>query len=153
MGTRVLGYPNLVNHTLEPNANGDVLTPADIQRLKAHTGCPAVMVGRGAIGNPWIFSRLERLQVPPEQAQDVILRHLALSLEHYGPQRGLVLFRKHASRYLSPYPLPGELRQRLLTTVDVPAFLGLLDQILEQDNLLREPQMHTDEHRYGIGQQ
>ena len=114
-------------------ANGDVRTPADIQRLKAHTGCPAVMVGRGAIGNPWIFSRLERIQVPPDQARAVILRHLALSLEHYGPKRGLVLFRKHANRYLSPYPLPGELRQLLLTTTDAPAFLGLLDQILEQD--------------------
>jgi tRNA-dihydrouridine synthase len=78
---------------------------------------------------------------------------LALSLEHYGPHRGLVLFRKHANRYLSPYPLPGELRQRLLTTTDAPAFLGLLDQILEHGNLEKEPQMHSDEHRYVIGQQ
>jgi nifR3 family TIM-barrel protein len=111
-------------------ANGDIRTPQDIEFVKAHTGCPAVMVGRAAIGNPWIFSHLERHQVPPDQARQVILRHLSLSLETYGPRRGLVLFRKHANHYLSPYPLPGELRQRLLTTESVPDFLGLLDEIL-----------------------
>lgn len=111
-------------------ANGDIRTPADIDYVKAHTGCPAVMVGRAAIGNPWIFSHLERAQVSAQQARPVILRHLSLSLETYGPQRGLVLFRKHASRYLSPYPLMGALRQRLLTALHVDDFMPLLDEIL-----------------------
>ena len=42
--------------------NGDVKTAADIDRLKAHTGCDAVMIGRAAIGNPWILGRRERGQ-------------------------------------------------------------------------------------------
>ena len=40
--------------------NGDVQTSADIARMKAHTGCDAVMIGRAAIGNPWIFARKEK---------------------------------------------------------------------------------------------
>ena len=44
--------------------SGDVRTVADIQRMKAHTNCDAVMIGRAAIANPWIFMGLDREQVP-----------------------------------------------------------------------------------------
>ncbi len=107
--------------------NGDVRTAQDIDRLKSHTGCQAVMVGRGAIGNPWIFSRLDRDQVPADQVWGVIRRHLDRSLAFYGAQRGLILFRKHASRYLSPFPLPGSLRQKILTAENPQDFLALLE--------------------------
>jgi tRNA-dihydrouridine synthase B len=110
--------------------NGDVRTPADIARLKAHTGVPAVMIGRGAIGNPWIFSRRMREDVPPEEVRAVLQRHLDRSLSFYGAQRGLVLFRKHASRYISPYRLPAELRRRLLTSTSPQEFMGLVDKFL-----------------------
>ena len=111
-------------------ANGDIQTPQDIERVMAHTGCAGVMVGRAAIGNPWIFSRLNRVDVTEEQVLQVIDRHLALSLEFYGPRRGLILFRKHASRYLSPYPLPGGLRKRLLTLQDPAEFIDLVREIV-----------------------
>lgn len=111
-------------------ANGDVKTVADIKRIKDLTGCTAVMIGRAAIGNPWIFSRLDRTQVTHEQVRRAVQRHLELSLSFYGPRRGLVLFRKHANRYLSPYQLPGELRQRLLTEENAAAFLNLVDEII-----------------------
>lgn len=111
-------------------ANGDVRRAADIERLKAHTGCPAVMVGRGALSNPWIFSHRERAAVPPQEVRRLALRHLELSQSFYGAHKGLVLFRKYASRYLSPTPLPGDLRQRLLTAEDRDVFLPLLDEAI-----------------------
>lgn len=110
-------------------ANGDVRTVADIERIKALTGCPAVMIGRGAVGNPWIFSRLDRDQVPFEDVRRVLRRHLELSLDFYGAERGLVVFRKHARRYLAPYDLPKETHERLMTTVDVGEFLGLVAEM------------------------
>jgi tRNA-dihydrouridine synthase len=104
---------------------------ADIERIKVHTGCPAVMIGRGAIGNPWIFSRLERAEVPPEVVRATMQRHLGRMLDFYGPVHGLVWFRKHAERYLRPYHLPVELRQQLLTSESVEVFQRLVDQIVQ----------------------
>lgn len=113
-------------------ANGDIQTVADIGRMLAYTGCPAVMIGRGAIGNPWIFAHQEREQVSPQQVQETMLRHLSAMLDFYGPE-GLIYFRKHTSRYLAPYKLPAELRLRLLTREDVDEFVALLREILNNN--------------------
>jgi nifR3 family TIM-barrel protein len=110
--------------------SGDVRSVADIERLKAHTGCEAVMIGRGAIGNPWIFSRLDREQVTRDQVHATVRSHLEQMLSFYAGEYGLVLFRKHASRYLSPFPLAGEDRARLLTCERPEEFLAQLDAIL-----------------------
>lgn len=107
--------------------NGDVRTVADIENLKAHTGCDAVMVGRGAIGNPWIFSRLDREQITPDQVRQTMLRHLERMLSFYDGDYGLVLFRKHLSRYLSPVPLTRDQHQQLFTCEHPDEFLELLD--------------------------
>jgi tRNA-dihydrouridine synthase B len=109
--------------------NGDVNTCADIQRMLEHTGCAGVMIGRAAIDNPWIFSRLDRDQVSTRQVRDIIQEHLQRSLDFYGPERGLVLFRKYAAHYLSPYRLPKDLRQKLLTRTQPEEFIALLDEI------------------------
>jgi len=110
--------------------NGDVRTVADIDAIKSYTNCDAVMIGRAAIGNPWIFSRLDRQQVPDEQVRAMMLRHLARMLDFYGPEQGLLRFRKHASRYISPYRLGREQRQKLLTSTQADEFLALLDEIV-----------------------
>ncbi len=109
--------------------NGDVVTVTDIQRMKEHTGCDAVMIGRAAIDNPWIFSRMDRGDVQPVQVRNLMLDHLQRNLSFYGPERGLVLFRKYATRYLSPYRLPRRLRRKLLTLSAASDFTALLDEI------------------------
>jgi tRNA-dihydrouridine synthase B len=108
--------------------NGDVRDVTAIERIKAHTGVDAVMIARAAIGNPWIFSRLDREQVAPERVRAMITEHLQAMLDFYGPERGLLLFRKHASHYISPYHLAPEQRQRLLTARLPQQFLALLDE-------------------------
>lgn len=109
--------------------NGDVRTLADIERMKALTGCPAVMIGRGAVDNPWIFARMDREQVPPEQVHRTLLQQLARSLEMYDLPRGLMVMRKFAVRYLKPYGLEADFRRRLLTTEQPDEFIALLGSL------------------------
>lgn len=109
--------------------NGDVKTPADIDRMKAHTGCDAVMIGRAAVGNPWIFARLEREAVPLEAVRQMVQEHLRRNLEFYGPEKGWILFRKHATQYLKLQKTPRHLRVRLILAKDAQEFLSLLDEI------------------------
>ncbi len=111
--------------------NGDIRTVADIQRMQDLTGCDAVMIGRAAIGNPWIFARLDRWQVTPDQVRATMLEHLNAMLNFYEGDYGLVLFRKHASRYLSQSRLRREQRQQLLTADKPDDFLFFLDSILQ----------------------
>jgi tRNA-dihydrouridine synthase B len=106
-------------------ANGDVRTVADIQRIKAHTGCPAVMIGRAAVHNPWLFARQDREQVTFAEVMRLMRRQIELMLDFYGAPRGLILFRKYASRYLAPLQPEPELRRKLLTTESLPEFLEI----------------------------
>src|SRR5438309_456282 len=96
--------------------NGDVRTVADIARIKAHTRCDGVMIGRGAIGNPWLFARKDREQVTIAEKVALMRRHFQLNLDSYGESLGLILFRKHAARYIAGLPGETELRVPLLTS-------------------------------------
>lgn len=88
--------------------NGNVLDPESAARMINETGCDAVMVGRGALGNPWIFPSLldPAFREPTvETWQEVVLRHIAYHGAHYGDTHlAAVLLRKHLLWYLAGYP-------------------------------------------------
>lgn len=109
--------------------NGDVRKVADIQRMLDYTGCDGVMIARGAIGNPWIFAGLDREDVSAELVRETMLGHLHSMLDFYGAERGLVWFRKHAARYISPFGLSPEQRERLLTSETASDFVAVLDSL------------------------
>jgi nifR3 family TIM-barrel protein len=109
--------------------SGDVKTVADIQRMKQQTGCDAVMVGRAAIANPWIFSGLDREQVSPEQVQQTVREHLARSMRFYGNEDGQRLFRKYAVQYLLLRTLNRDARKEILKERPSGEFLEMLNQI------------------------
>ncbi len=109
--------------------NGDVRTVSDIMRIREVTGCDGVMIAREAIGNPWIFASLDRNEVSNEQVRETMLAHLDSMQQFYGAERGLVFFRKHASRYISPYRLSADHRGQLLTSQTAEDFTHLLDSL------------------------
>lgn len=109
--------------------SGDVRTVPDIQRLKQYTGCEAVMIGRAAIANPWIFSGLDREQVSPEQVQKTVNKHLEKSIKFYGEEDGQRLFRKYAVQYLLLKTLDRESRKEILKQRPSGEFLNILNQI------------------------
>ena len=112
--------------------SGDVKVAADIDRMRQYTGCDAVMIGRAAIGNPWIFSRLDRQDVPAEEVYRMLRQHLERSLTFYGDPHGLVSFRKHAVRYLRLHRMSREIRAKLMTKDTVADFLSLLDHYYDE---------------------
>ena len=111
--------------------NGDVVTVADIERIKRETGCDAVMIGRAAVPNPWIFSRLDRDQVGPQDALQSILKHFEAIISYYG-ERGVITFRKYLKAYLAPYPVPTEQLLSLLREQDQQIVRAEILQIFSQ---------------------
>jgi tRNA-dihydrouridine synthase B len=109
--------------------SGDVRTLDDIERMKKHTNCDAVMIGRGALANPWIFSGLDRDQVSAAQVQETVRRHLAKSVEFYGDEDGTRLFRKYAVQYLLMQTLTRETRKQILKPMPSGEFLHMLNQV------------------------
>lgn len=117
--------------------NGDVQCTADIEAIKSHTGCDGVMIGRAAIGNPWIFQRRDLVDVAMEERIRVIGHHLAEMVSFYGERRGVVQFRKHIVRYLRGVPNATQIRPRLMTCREQAEVLDTLQRYLQQtENVL-----------------
>jgi len=109
--------------------SGDVKTIADIQRMKKHTNCDAVMIGRAAIANPWIFLGMDREQVPAQLLQETVREHLQKSIQFYGEEDGQRLFRKYAVQYLLLKTLDRDSRKEILKERPSGEFLEMLNQI------------------------
>lgn len=88
--------------------NGDIVRPEDALRMLEQTGCDAVMIGRGAQGNPWLFKRTlqymhtgEVLPEPPLQERiGTILRHMRMLIDLKGEHTGICEMRKHVAWYI-----------------------------------------------------
>ncbi len=87
--------------------NGDITAPFLAKKMLRETGCDGVMIGRGALGNPWIFDRRnfdsfgEGFVIQPSlgERQRMIEYHFSLLREHYGEKGGMREIRKHAAGY------------------------------------------------------
>jgi len=107
--------------------NGDVRTVADIERIKQHTHCDAVMIARAAIGNPWIFQRKDIEDVTLAEKAALIQRHLELMLDFYGEERGLILFRKHIVKYIRGMAHSAKVRAKLVTCTRPEEFIAVMN--------------------------
>jgi nifR3 family TIM-barrel protein len=99
--------------------NGDVRSMADARRLMAETGCRSVMIGRGALGRPWVFD--EGFDALPPAARRpyrarVIARHVALIQAHCSPKYALIQLKKHLAWYTEGLGHARECRVALFQT-------------------------------------
>ena len=93
-------------------ANGDITDPQKAVSVLKHTGAAAVMIGRAAQGNPWIFNQINHFLKydqplsPPsmEECSQVMSEHLLALHEFYGETGGVRISRKHIGWYINPLP-------------------------------------------------
>ena len=112
--------------------NGDITCPEDVQAM-LETGCDGVMIGRGAIGNPWIFKQtrhyLETGKHLPEPSIEekiqVCIEHLKLNVQYKGEKYGVLTFRKHYVGYLKGLPNIAQVRSELMQ-------FTMLEQVIER---------------------
>jgi len=122
--------------TIPVIGNGDIFKPEDARAMLEQTGCDAVMIGRGAIGNPWIFARTRRLLESGEAKSeptvreriDLALRHFDATLEYYGVPRGIYIMRSRFAWYVKGLPDATKLRARLNLLISPEAIRQLMFQ-------------------------
>lgn len=122
--------------------NGDICCAADIDQMLQETGVDAVMIGRAARGNPWIFQRRDRHDVPADEYKQVIATHLRQMLSWSGGSRGAVRFRKHLVFFLEPFAIEAEVRRKLLAITDPEVLLGEIASL----NLVPYRQLESSPH-------
>ncbi len=116
--------------------NGDVVDAPSCREMIRQTGCYGVMVGRGAIGNPWIFEQMQAAWRENESSRpsfvamcDVTKAHIRKSVERRGEQTGCLVVRKHIARCFRNYPGASTLRKRLYATTESAAMIAVLDEV------------------------
>lgn len=118
--------------------NGDIFEPRDASKMLRETGCDGVMIGRGALGNPWIFENTinlfegrEERKIPQNEVIDVALSHLKLMIETKGERAGIAESRKHLGWYMKGIRGAAELRNRINCAESLPEIEEILLSLKE----------------------
>lgn len=119
--------------------NGDIFTADDAKNMLSHTKCDAVMIGRGAQGNPFIFKQVNELIqngettfVPtPVQKVEAAIEHLKLLVEDKGEVRGVKEARKHIAWYIKGLPAASKLKTEVFKIGDFATIVKLLTDYID----------------------
>lgn len=119
--------------------NGDIWTCYDAEQMINETGCDAVMIGRGLLGNPWLVKECinyldHNIQPQPVTAQDkinMIKKHTELLLKEEEEKIAIIKIRKHASYYIKKLPYNAIIKEKIFQTNTKKELYTLLDNYLE----------------------
>ena len=118
--------------------NGDVRTVQDAIDMREETGCQAVAIGRGAMPDPWIFSKLKQVangeqttEPNPDQQVQFLRRHFHYMTQQY-EDYSCLLFRKFAGWYGQKLGVPDDLEDRLRRFESIEEFDSIADEIRER---------------------
>lgn len=121
--------------------NGDVLTPADAQRLLDRAGCDGIMIGRGGLGNPWIYRNLDDVMSGARSAAYVpsvaerkatLLQHLALERLHLGDRQAALNMRRITVWYTQGLPYNKAMRVAVCSTMDCEVIARVIAEFFDQ---------------------
>lgn len=129
--------------------NGDVFTAEDYFSALQQTGCDGVLIARGGLGNPWIFSQIEEMlagksPTPITLADRVRVssQHLDRHVEQYG-EKGVATFRKHLSWYFKGIPHMKQVKVALMSAKTADEVKRILHQMLKDAEKLDHPRRTT----------
>ncbi|MBO7748633.1 tRNA dihydrouridine synthase DusB [Paenibacillus sp. MWE-103] len=119
--------------------NGDVFTPEDAQKILDHTGCDGVMIGRGALGNPWMLYRTvhylttgELLGDPtPREKMDVAILHMDRLVNLKGESTAVREMRKHLAWYLKGIPGAARVKDVIMEETSRDKMVRILGDFVE----------------------
>jgi len=141
--------------------NGDIDSPEKALEYKNRYGVDGIMIGRAAIGYPWIFDEIKYFlrtgnHLPPptiQQRTAVIEKHLRGSIRWKGTTLGMLEMRRHYANYLKGLPNIKEYRTKLVTVKEPGEVYSLLDEIstVYSDVLLDRRNLHMAEMAYSCG--
>ncbi len=115
--------------------NGDIVDAPSAERMLAMTGCDGLMIGRAALGNPWIFEEVlgkRTARVSGEETAAMIRRHAMGLVREKGEYIAVREMRKHVSWYVAGRPYACEMRRRVNETESLEALLKLSGELLHQ---------------------
>ncbi|CAA6803579.1 MAG: tRNA dihydrouridine synthase B (EC [uncultured Campylobacterales bacterium] len=100
-------------------ANGDITDYDTAKHVKEHTKADGIMIGRGAIGNPWIFYQIKNSLgvTPKDKIKEIVLEHFHSIIEFYGEDTGIRTFRKHLHTYSKGQTDSSEFRDKVNTII------------------------------------
>jgi nifR3 family TIM-barrel protein len=116
--------------------NGDIRQPEDARKMRLETGCDAVMIGRGALGNPWLFQGIRQrsegnaddYRPSLTERMEVIKKHLEMEEYYFGKRVANKSFRKHLLWYTRGLAGSGRFRETVGKLTDRDAMLAELDR-------------------------
>lgn len=116
--------------------NGDVKTLDDFLKMREYTGCDAVMIGRGVLGNPWLIKEIKeylktgvRIDPPTNQEKiEMIRRHYELLLEDKPEKLALLEIRSHAIWYLKGMPNSATIKDKICSPKSTEEIFTILDE-------------------------
>ena len=116
-------------------ANGDITSPQKAKWVLDHTGADGIMIGRAAVGNPWIFKQIKEGidEVTPELIKEVVLEHYDQMISYY-EQYGAILFRKNLHSYSKAgYQGASAFRDQINRMTDVVEMREVIEAFFSQD--------------------
>ena len=123
--------------------NGDIKDPVSAIRMFEEYAVDGVMIGRGAMANPWIFQQAKAFrdtgrvpEIEPEEKLAACIEHLGLSIELKGQSRGVIEFRKHYRGYLRELPLASAVRADLMQMTEPAQVYDRLDAYASEIGVL-----------------